>query len=70
MVHHAARPSLAATFLFLSGATLGAVHAFTVAGIVKAAGMNGTNCVSDQVVMNGWSASTKVTLSFVPSGIR
>src|SRR5512140_1488974 len=69
MVHRATRFVLAAIVLLLSGPAYGAVHTYTVPGIVKAGGLNGTSYISDLVVMNGGSASTTVTLTFVPSGL-
>jgi hypothetical protein len=69
MVHRAAHLVLAAIALLLSGPAIGAVHGYTVPGVVKAGGLNGTNYISDLVVLNGGSASTTVTLSFVPSGL-
>lgn len=69
MAHRAARLVLAAIALLLSGPAFGAVHTITVPGIVKAGGLNGTNYVSDLVVLNGGSVSTTVTVSFVPAGL-
>jgi hypothetical protein len=69
MAHRASRFVLAAIVALLSGPAFGAVHTVTVPGIVKAGGLNGTNYISDLVVLNGGSASTTVTLSFVPSGL-
>ena len=69
MAHRAARLVLAPIVLLLSGPALGAVHTYTVPGIVKAGGLNGTNYISDLVVLNGGSVSTTMTLSFVPSGM-
>jgi hypothetical protein len=60
---------LAAIALLLSGPAFGAVHTFTVPGVVKAAGLNGTNYISDLVVLNGGRVSTTVTVSFVPAGL-
>lgn len=60
---------LAALALFFSGPVLGAVHTWTVPGIAKAPGQNGTSFVSDLVVMNGGSVSTTVTFSLAPAGL-
>jgi hypothetical protein len=69
MVHRTARLVFAAIALLLPGPAFGAVHTFTVPGVVKAAGLNGTNYISDLVVLNGGSVSTTVTLSFAPAGL-
>ncbi|MFI5180049.1 MAG: hypothetical protein ACHQPI_01500 [Thermoanaerobaculia bacterium] len=65
----AARLVLAAIVLSLSTPVLGAVQSWTVPGVAKAPGQNGTSFVSDLVVMNGGSVSTTVTFSFVPAGL-
>ena len=62
------RPVLAlATAFLLAGAELLADSAWTIPGIVSAAGLNNTRFVSDFTVTNPGTAPAQVTISFFPS---